>query len=75
MECISYIQDSGFKTVSFPFTIINDVIETGILLFKIICVLANFLILLDTSLFVYVFIYGYFERNLDFVYKFRHMTS
>ena len=41
--------------VSFPFTIINDVIETGILLFKIICVLANFLILLDKSLFVYFF--------------------
>ena len=53
MECISQIQDSGFKTVSFPFTIINDVIVTAIPLFKIICVLANFLILLDASLFMY----------------------
>ena len=59
---------------SSSFFINNDVIMTSLILLNIIYVLANFLILSDTLLFKYFFLYVFFEGNLVSVDNFNNFT-
>lgn len=76
MEYISKIQntDPRWWMLPVPFLLIIDVIMTSLILLNIIYVLATFLILSDTLLFKYFFLYVFFEGNLVSVNNFNNFT-
>ena len=76
MEYILIIQntDPRWWILPVPFLLIIDVIMTSLILLNIIYVLANFLILSDTLLFKYFFLYVFFEGNLVSVDNFHNFT-
>ena len=60
----------------FTLYVVNDIIMTSLLFWKIINVFANFLILSDTLIFLSFFFFGFTATgNLNFANKFNNITS